>query len=495
MTSRVGLQDPIVQFNVERAIEMGRQLKDHFDEDAIRQLAQGIFHEGIEIIRGEVRKQPIVTADLTPVMVALSDVNGSELIQSEWLVLISTIKAYRIMTELAWARPWNNKRKPVVKNGTRVAVMKIAKDLKDTLLKAQVVPTIGEVLISPAGVRYELSCLKQAAKYLEPVGGIWEQFITPVATAVGGAATLSLGPLVTGLMQIETIWGKERLADWYVDLFPLEWEATDITTVAQFDEIIAPAIEKFTSKGGKYTVGLVKILVIISDNLSTDEDLKRRVVTELVKLLTTHVVLSTKNGLNLIGDALAKGLKNPDRFAQARSFASWILVNIARKTKDGAMLSEIKAAFIAWKGRVEDKESKEYVQEKKEAENRVDAFKKNRDTLKSDRRILLDAFEDDYRGDADLDRVEEGVKEIIEEWNDLQIKLGEGQVEGLEKELKACRDKAGEKAQQMKKEEQDLDGLVKLSQKEIEVAKAYEAFENQESAFINQVFAMQDWLK
>ena len=453
-------QDQLVRANVVLAQEMRRNIEEKdYDLEKVRKDAQVIYCNGLNIIRGEVVGKPLVTEGLTPVMVELNKTSGLSSIQHNLHVLIPLLKAHRVMTEITWMDCWRKGEQPTYTRD-RDDIFRIAEDVK-AVLPSTPKMELG-FLISPAGAKYEVRCLEQAAKCLSPTDSIWGQFVEPLTSigkaAIGGAveSKLEVGSLIKALLQVKKSVEKEWISEWYRDLFPLEWLATTITTVGGFKKDIEPCLESFTHKGSKYTLGLVKVLTIVFQNQDCTVELKKRVFEELVKLVTIKPDYSVKDALKHPEQVIKKLLRKPDRYAETRSFAAMALLEIASKPENKEFCPKIKTVMEEWYSKVKDKTSKKYFAEKKEAEARAEKFKTEISSLEKRMKELefqlKEAVLGPARADAPIDE-----EAVVDEMDKNEARRA------------------------------DLKVVMEECSQEIALAKALEALETEESVFLDQL--------
>ncbi len=371
-----------VRENELRTVEMKKSIKQK-DYDRVSSTAQAIYQDGIDIVRGEVCGQSIVAEELTDVMISLADLSNSHHIQHKLHVLIPVLKALRVMTEITWYQCSRNGKQRIYTED-RDNIINLTNRLKEVFPKYAKMEK--GVLLSSAGARYELACIKQAAKCLSPSDSLWKSVIGPIAEAIFAAATKDLGGVLTGIFKLGLIVKKETVSQWYLEVTPLEWRATNVTSTADFKSYILPYIQRFSSEGNKYSLSLVKIMTRIIEN-TIDPDLKKLAFEELVKLLKLNVDFKSEmqNLSNLPKDMYAKLLKHPDRYAETRSFAAWSLINLASKSDNKQFCPLIKLAIDEWNNKV-TASSQTPLKEKDEAQKRADSLNTQKAPL--DLRVL-----------------------------------------------------------------------------------------------------------
>lgn len=378
MAAAVG-QDQLVRANVLRAREVHETIESgDFDLDRARKTARDIYLDALDIIHGEVVGSPVVSEELTPVMVELNKVTSLSHIQHNLHVLFPVIKAHRAVTELTWIACWREGNQPIYSD-ERDALFRIAAAVSAVLPHAPKVER--GILISPAGARYEIACLDQAAKCLSPTEGVWQQFIESATDLVGGVAHLDLVGFFRALGTFGSKVGKEWIAQWYIDVFSLEWQATAITTVEEFERDIAPSVEKYIKRGDKYTLGLVKILAMVFQAPKGTAQLQQRAFVVLVQLVMIKPEYTIKEMVKHPKEVIDALLQRPDRYAESRSFAAMALLDIASKEANRSYVPAIKAVMQQWKASVEDRTSKKYAQEKSEANERAQTFEEEAASL------------------------------------------------------------------------------------------------------------------
>ncbi len=398
---------------------------------------------------------------MVPVMIELGKVCPLSQIQHNMHVLIPLLKAYRAVAELVWTDGFRLRQQPVYTND-REAIFAIAKQVLPVLPKNAKVER--GILISPAGARYEVACLEQTAKCLVPTDKVWKQFIEPVSELIGSGAAaipegkIDMGALLKALLKIAILVKKEWISKWYIDLFPLEWEATTITDLQQF-ETVRQHIADFTEKGGKYTLGLVKILTIIFQNQTTNDDLKAIIIEELTKLVTVKARYSLKEMAKHPPELFSKIIRHPDRYAETRSFAAMALLDLAAKPENKKYGLTIRTAIEAWNAQVKDKKSKKYVAEKTEAHVRAEKF--NTDMVSLEKRLqeLQILLEDSVLGPSRTGEEPVDIEAVASEIN------------------------------KKNEEQQTLNALLQECDKEMTLADAFEAQENSESNLVDEILS------
>lgn len=397
--SMVSTQDLIVQDNVARAQEMYEALTKGYNLAVVIDNASTIYISAHRIMRGEVRDSSIVTEMFTPVMIELNKVSPSPLIQHSLIVLTPVLKAHRAAAEITWMMAWRQKQR-LIYTPIRDGLITMTEEIKKVLPKSASLER--GMLISPSGAHYELSCLRQAAKCFSPTDGIWAQFSDSLLTVGEAAATvavtetLDFGALMGALRTIASLGRKEWIASWYTELCFLEWQATDIVALDQFRVIIEPKIERFLSTGGKYTLGLVKILTIIFQNEETTPDLKDQVCGLLCGLVTIMPEYTLREALSHPGQILEKLFKKIDRYAHTRSFAAAFLLEMISKPENKKYLVKIGEAFKVWQTRLSDKK---YIFEMEEAKKRlseIQAEMREIETKKREAEEVKEKLEGDF---------------------------------------------------------------------------------------------------
>ncbi len=354
--------------NEERARIMHKCVK-KFNPQIILDNAKEIYRDGLDIIRRDVSGVEKVPCDLTPVVCELNKVSGADKLEHEKGVLFAMVRAHHIMTELMWMKLWREDES--TRDATRKSIFVITETLKND---KQHKPR-------EAGLRYEVKRLQQAAACLEPASGVWSQFLAPAANGVAAASSLALGSLILSVYSIAHLRKQEWISSWYIDLLPLQWQATNITTTNQFKVNIAPHIKVITENGGNYTLDFVTLLKTIAENSERKEEVNTIVIDELIKLVAKKPEYGIHGAIKHLDQVVDKVLDRPDRYADTRCFAAVALYEIGSMPENYSYRTKIKEVMEMWREKIKDKSSHKYVYEIDEAKTRCKIIKHQWDTL------------------------------------------------------------------------------------------------------------------
>lgn len=460
------MQDPVVKANLLRAKQMNEEIK-KCNLDKIKQLADEIYREALKCIQDEVSGKYNVRDYFTPVVYELNTVSTDPQVLQNLQVLTSVLKAQHAIAELTWVKCLIDKNRPVDLTD-RDEFIRVAEKLRLSLLNPTKV-VADRLFMAPAAARYEAACFKQAVQCLSPTEGVWKQFVGPTADAIGAATTHDIIGLIRALSKIGGLAKKEWISNWYLEMFDLEWKATNITTAAAFRKEVEPHVKKFTSEGKKYTLGLVKILTLIFNNENSEAEVKKIAVDELAKLVTKKAVYTVSEAIYHPDQITDKIANKPDRYADSRSYAAWALVSIAKK--DSSHSKAAKDALTSWKDMVKDKSSKKYFVEKNEAEARAEYLKTQLADLEKKAKELevqLQAVSIQKTRDKSTDNSEKLLQE--EDRINLELLQLDSTEYDLETDLNACTIK-----------------IVQETELESKLAKALDKIEAEESDLIDQL--------
>lgn len=426
------MQDQIVRRNVVFAQEMRKEIQERgYNLDNVRIAAHQIYRDGLSLIQAEVQNRSPLSESLIAVVIELNGVTSLSHIQLNLNVLIPVLKAHRAMTELTWVNCWKNGNQPIY-NHDREAIFTIANQLKPIIPKVAKIER--KVFVSPGIARYELACLEQSAKCLDPGEGVWTPFFATAFQAAEGAATINITQLFSSVADLMQLAHQERIADWYIEMFPLEWKATCITTLSEFQKEFEPLLKNLTEKGNHYTLGLVKILALIFQNEKSEPELKEKAFKELLNLLVLKPSYT-------IFDNLRNKL---DRYADTRSFAAHVLIDIA--SKNDAYRPRVEEGLEKW---YEALQEKKYIEEKRVAKLSRDNLNQKHAALDT-RRVdlegkLEEALAEDRAEALDPDQLASEIVQVEEEQAELQKQIVECTkqielVDSIEEEVQLLKD-------------------------------------------------------
>lgn len=350
------INDPVKE-NVLR-VKAIRSSLDRYDLISLIENTQLIYRDGISYMSSQVKGKDEIPL-FTAVVVELNKITGDDSIQHEKEALIATIKAHRIMTELMWIKLW--KEEELTRQTTRDEIIAITTQLKRSIFSKA----------KEAALLYEVESLEQAAKCLDPGGGLWSPFFTPTITALGAAASSSFDNLFSSIYTISTIIDKEWIDEWYVNMFPLIWISTSITTLEVFESTISPHFNIILDKGNMYSVALVNILKNIFENPATSHDLKEEVFSKLIELVSIKPSYTLHEAFDHPEQIIDKVLNRPDRYTQTRSFAAMTLCDLGVQPENERYRTRIAVTLRDWSERIKAKTTKKYHDEQQEIEKRL----------------------------------------------------------------------------------------------------------------------------
>lgn len=462
-------QDRIVQNNVVRAQDIVRNITERgFDLERVRRNAHEIYLDCIQVIRSDLGGSPLIHEVFTPVMIELNRVTAASHIQHNLYVLIPLIKAHRIATELTWTTLFRKQHQRPTRTADRDDLIRVARTVAADLRRTRPAFERG-VLISPAGARYEVACLEQAAKCLTPTESVWERFSESIAgvarSVVSGTSEgiLGIGGFLRAVTALALHVRNDKATNWYLTLMELEWQATTITTLEAFREKVGPSIEPFIAEGGEWTLGLVKVLSLIFSNRGASFALKDQAFKTLVTLMEQKPVYSVREALRHPGQVSDLVLNRRDRYADTRSFAAMALIDIAGK--EPSYRPRVADAMWAWEARVRDRGARRYEVERAEAAERVRTFTGTREELRRKMEELEmqmeEAVEPPTRSGRPVAASKEEMEELCKRISDEMVAVEE--------------------------EQKMVEEALASSNREVAIADEFAAIDDEETALLEQI--------
>jgi len=184
MTTTIPIRDAMVK----RSQEIYHSLNDTFDIKKVQQETKTLCQEGKTIISEHINDR-LFHEGTFPVLFHLHKARTLEAIQTETDIKRTLIKVEKLFAELTWYGLWSQGNRPTEAN-TRNTMIKSAQE------QLKMIPK------DFYKTRYELRCIEQSMKLLQPEDGIWKQFIGDAGSAISAATSLKLGPMLKALKSI-----------------------------------------------------------------------------------------------------------------------------------------------------------------------------------------------------------------------------------------------------------------------------------------------------
>ncbi|MBS0648394.1 MAG: hypothetical protein JSS10_04110 [Verrucomicrobia bacterium] len=245
----------------------------NFDPPHAIEQSEILYREGIELVAKEVEGQPILKEDIvSSVVTELNELVAAENIQNHIPLHQTLSKVYHIFIEITWYQCWRQQQRPVFTT-TIEKILNNCDRIRKNLPKDQ------------AGIWFEYSCAKQAAKCLTPSETVWGKYIDILLSLGEHIQGKSIFGIIRDAIAIGVEVEKRWIKRWYLPIYQLRWSSTLVRTKRDFETLIGPQLEKFQKEGGKYTLCLATIYRELIRNPAVEEEAKLLASKELAGLV------------------------------------------------------------------------------------------------------------------------------------------------------------------------------------------------------------------
>jgi hypothetical protein len=302
-----------------------------------------LYSDALELVRAECNSAPLFTQDVLPVALTLDEVVPEKKIQHLDDLQSSLSKTYRVFIELTWHQCWRNKNRPVYSSDIQGLISNSDKLMKQ-LSKDQI------------ATRFEYSCARQAARYLNPTDSIWNKYLELAPSAVGAGVHLSIGEMLGVLTKVIQYAKHDWMKGWYPDVRYLRWVAANVKTIKDFDDTITPELDKFKTKGDKFTQCLAAACFeVINNPQVVDSGCRERAAKELSSLLLLVDTSRVERFLASIRDKFPKSkfighlVQRADRYYKTREMVMTYLRELSQQNIHKGLLTLFKENLLTLK--------------------------------------------------------------------------------------------------------------------------------------------------
>lgn len=308
----------------ETAQNIHHYLKEDFDIDKAKKEAENLYQNGIQLVVGEVKGQPVFSEIALPVIAELNKIVLLDSAQHQFSFHNSLSKAYRIFVELTWHQ--------YLQLELPASIETIDKTIENIACMRKTLPK------DHIYTRFEYSCTMQAAKLLTSTKNVRNKYFLALALILellGVDEKLSIISESKAFKKtIEYAEDKDWIKSWYPDVYYLRWISTQVKNTEGFDAVITPEIEHFQKEGGMYTVCLMTVLMEFITRPDTDSNCKKLAAKHVCNLLRLQDHSWIKRFVNWAlekkpdSDALKRAIKKWDPYWKMRAITGQYILEI-----------------------------------------------------------------------------------------------------------------------------------------------------------------------
>ncbi len=244
-----------------------------FDHKRAERLSAQLYKDAQDLVRAEWNNKPLFPEVITPVAVNLDMIVSDPQLHQLDSLHRPLSKAYRVFIELSWCQCWRQGDRPIASEKIDDLVNH-SNQMLSLLPKKQFIS------------RFEYSCARQAARFLNPTESIWTKYLALMPKAAGAGISLSIGEILDVLKDLAGFAKRDWIKGWYPEVHHLRWLSTNVTTVVDFVNNISPLLQLYEVRGGKYSQCVAAICIELIENPNIDIQCRKRAADELNKLLT-----------------------------------------------------------------------------------------------------------------------------------------------------------------------------------------------------------------
>eukprot|EP00803_Ostreobium_quekettii_P003224 evm.model.scf_552.3 EVM.evm.TU.scf_552.3 scf_552:38401-39933(-) len=274
-------------------VQSARRIRDQldskiFDLREAEKEAKQLLKHGERWALHEQRGERLVMDIVSPVFVELIGILSMDAIQHQVMLLLPVARACCMFIEITWHQClWRvegsgNQTKYVWRQQPISTVPSTQKQI------LQVVQGLMSALPEnlAAEVRFELSCVEEASKWLVPTQHIQhilsdclDSGISAVASAMKRNPATAFCGTLTAMHEFFKKWreGNEcKSMPWYLPLHEMRWAALGIAQVEDFEAIIGNKSQELLNMGPESAEGLAIVLMRIIENKGMDNTVRLR---------------------------------------------------------------------------------------------------------------------------------------------------------------------------------------------------------------------------